>query len=240
MFSFGGWQHGTWVGGVVKDPVRAIPRGILGGVLVVITAYFAVNVAYLALLGQGGMQASQALAAEAGAVALGDAAGAVLAGAVVISAAGVLNTICLAFPWVIYAMSRDGVFLESTGRLHPRANTPATAILLQGVLGSGAVLFGMERIDSMLAGLAFAEWGFYGLIAVAFLWMRRTPAPEGSFTAPGWAAVGFAVVAVGVAMGALVVKPVESAVGLGVLVLGMGVFYLRAFLRRTGGDSTPG
>ena len=227
MFSFGGWQHGTWIGGVVKDPVRAIPRGILGGVIVVIAAYMAVNLAYLALLGQGGMQASQALAAEAGAVALGDAAGTVLAVAVVISAAGVLNTICLAFPWVIYAMSRDGVFVEAAGRLHPRANTPAFAIGLQGVLGSAAVFLGIERIDAMLAGLAFAEWGFYALIAVAYLWMRKEPGPEGGFSAPGWAAGGFALVAIGIVIGALVVKPVESAVGVGVLVAGLVVWRLR-------------
>ena len=228
LFSFGGWQHGTYVAGVARDPARTVPGGILVGVAVVVACYLTVNLAYLALLGQDAMAGSQALAAEAASVALGRVAGSVLAAAIVVSAAGILNTICLAFPYVIFAMARDGLFPERAGRLHPRTGTPATAMAIQGAWASVVVLAGAERIDLLLAGLAFGEWAFFAAVAVALLRLRRTwPPGSPGFRAPLWAAVGFAGIAAAIAIGALVVKPAESAFGVGVLILGLAVYAWR-------------
>jgi APA family basic amino acid/polyamine antiporter len=220
LFTFGGWQHGTFIAGSVRDAERSVPRGIMAGVGVVLALYLAVNVAYLALLGHSGLAASRRPAAEAAEIALGPLAGDLVAGAIVLSAAGILNTICLAFPFVIYAMARDGVFFARAGVLDPRTGRPALAVWIQGAWACLAVLVGEARIDVLLTGIAFADWTFHALTAVVQLRVRRQAPPAGTLRAPFVAAVAFLAVALFVAIGTLVRTPAESAYGAGVLLAG--------------------
>ncbi len=219
LFTFGGAYHATFVAGSVRDPGRSIPRGILAGVAVVLVGYLAVNVAYLALLGQRGLAASASPAADATGVALGPAAGKVVAAAIVLSAAGILNTVSLGFPFVVYAMARDGVFFARAGRLDPRTGRPALAVALQGALGCAAVLVGSSRVDVLLAGIAFADATFQAAIAVVHV-RGRVPARY----APGPVAWGFLVVEVAMAVGCLVRAPSQSSYGAFALAVGAVVW----------------
>jgi APA family basic amino acid/polyamine antiporter len=215
LFTFGGAYHATFVAGSVRDPQRSIPRGIVWGIAAVLVAYLGVNVAYLALLGQAGLASSDRPAADAIGVALGAAAGKVVAAAIVVSAAGILNTVSLGFPFVVYAMARDGVFMPAAGRLHPRTGRPTLAVALQGTLACVAVLVGAGRVDVLLAGIAFADATFQAAVAVVHL--REHAARY----APAVAAWTFLAIELGVAIGCLVRAPVESAYG--ALMLAVGV-----------------
>ncbi len=224
LFTYAGWQHGSYVAGVVREPGRSLPLGIGAGIAVVVITYISVNLGYLALLGQDGMASSEALAADAARVALGDTAGDALAIVVIVSAAGILATILLAFPRVIYAMGRDGVFFAAAGRLHPRLGTPVLAITATGGWAMLGTLLGSERIDMLIAGLAFGEWAFLASLGVALVRLRRG---RGGFRVPTMLVVLFTVVAAAIALGALVVKPLESAYGLGIAVVGLVVYAVR-------------
>jgi APA family basic amino acid/polyamine antiporter len=212
LFTFGGSYHATFVGGAVRDPERSIPRGIVGAIAAVLVAYLGVNVAYLALLGQPGLASSTSPAADAVGVALGGAAGRIVAAAIVLSAAGILNTVCLGFPFVVYAMAKDGVFFERAGRLNARTGRPTLAVALQGSLACVAVLVGAARVDVLLTGIAFADATFQAAVAVVHL--RSTGrGPTGRRYAPALAAWTFLAIEVGVALGCLVRAPKESAYG---------------------------
>jgi APA family basic amino acid/polyamine antiporter len=213
LFTFGGAYHATFVAGSVRDPERSLPRGLVGGIAVVLVAYLGVNVAYLALLGQEQLASSTRPAADAIGLALGAAAGKVVAATIVASAAGILNTISLGFPFVVYAMAKDGVFFSPAARLSARTGRPTTAIAVQGGLGCVAVLVGSARVDVLLTGIAFADAMFQAAIAVVH---RRGP----SRYAPPLAAWTFFLIELGVAIGCLVRAPRESAYGAFVLVLG--------------------
>jgi APA family basic amino acid/polyamine antiporter len=226
LFTFGGAYHGTFIAGSVRDPERSLPRGILGGIALVLLAYLGVNVAYLGLLGHDGLAASESPAAEATALALGPFAGKALAATIVLSASGILNTICLGFPFVVYAMARDGLFFARAGELDPRTGRPALAVAVQGLLGCAAVLVGSSRVDVLLTGMAFADALFLGAVAIVHLRVRNTPAALGVLRAPAAAAIVFAILTFGLAIGCLVRKPVESAYGAGILVAGSVVWWL--------------
>jgi APA family basic amino acid/polyamine antiporter len=213
LFTFGGAYHATFVAGSVRDPERSLPRGIVGGIAAVLVAYLGVNVAYLALLGQDRLASSTSPAADAIGLALGASAGRVVAFAIVISAAGILNTVSLGFPFVVYAMARDGVFLPLAGRLSARTGRPTVAIALQGGLACVAVLVGSARVDVLLTGIAFADAMFQAAVAVVH---RRGAARY----APPLAAWTFFAIELGVALGCLARAPVESAYGASVLVFG--------------------
>jgi APA family basic amino acid/polyamine antiporter len=219
LFTFGGSYHATFVAGSVRDPERSIPRGILGGIAAVLVAYLGVNLAYLALLGQHGLAVSTSPAADAIGVALGAAAGRVVAAAIVVSAAGILNTVSLGFPFVVYAMARDGLFLPRAGRLDPRTGRPAFAVALQGLLACAAVLVGSSRVDVLLAGIAFADATFQAGVGVVHLRGRAL-----ARYAPPAAVWTFVVIELAVALGCLVRAPRDSAYGAFALAVGIAVW----------------
>ncbi len=121
-------------------------------------------------------------------------------------------------------MARDGLFPARAGRLHPRTQVPAFAVSVQALLGCMALWIGASRIDSLLAGIAFGEWAFFALVALAHLQIASRAPTTGSFRAPRWVSAVFGLLALAVALGALWVKPDESLVGVGVLLLG-GLVY---------------
>jgi APA family basic amino acid/polyamine antiporter len=220
LFTFGGSYHATFVAGSVRDPERSIPRGLVLGIAAVLVAYLGVNVTYLALLGHDGLAASKSPAADAIAIALGPAAAKVAAAIVIVSAAGILNTVSLGFPFVVYAMARDGVFFSMAGRLHPRTGRPTLAVALQGALACVAVLVGSSRVDVLLAGIAFADATFQAAIVVVHMrgGMARYAPPPAAWT--------FLLIEVGVAIGCLVRAPVESSYGAVALAVGFVVWLI--------------
>jgi APA family basic amino acid/polyamine antiporter len=215
LFTFGGAYHGTFIAGSVRDPERSVPRGIVMGVLAVLVFYLGVNVAYLALLGHPQLAASTSPAADAIGIALGPAAKKVVAATIVVSAAGILNTVCLGFPFVIYAMAKDGVFFARAGELDPRTGRPRVAVALQGAMACVAVILGSSRVDILLTGIAFADATFQG--AAALVHLRQLPRRQ---YAPAIVAWAFLAIEAGIAIGCLVRAPVESAYGAGMLVVG--------------------
>lgn len=183
FYSYGGWQQALWISGEVRDPRRALPRAIIGGVLVVITVYMLVNWAYLHLLGVEGVAGSATVASDAVAAALGhtsplaEVAPRIVAGAVAISAFGVLNVQFLSAPRLAYAMSRDGKFFSPFGRLSPRYGTPIAAIGLMTVLAL-LVLFGTGSkgtagLDWLLNGVMFIDGVFFVLTGAAVIVLRE-------------------------------------------------------------------
>jgi basic amino acid/polyamine antiporter, APA family len=216
LFTFGGAYQGTYIAGSVRDPERSVPRGILAGIALVVVGYLGVNAAYLGLLGHDRLAASASPAAEAAALVLGPLAGKAVAVAVVLSAAGILNTVCLAFPFVVYAMARDGVFFARAGQLDARTGRPAVAVALQGALASAAVLAGSARVDVILMSIAFADALFQAAAAVVLLRVRRR----------ALAAWIFLVLELGVAIACLARRPVESAYSAFMILAGAGAWRL--------------
>jgi APA family basic amino acid/polyamine antiporter len=217
LFTFGGAYHATFVGGSVRDPERSIPRGLVWGISAVLVGYLGVNVAYLALLGQERLASSASPAADAMSIALGAAAGKLVAAVIVVSAAGILNTVSLGFPFVVHAMARDRAFFAWAGRLDPRTGRPSAAVALQGGLACVAVLAGAARVELLLTGIAFADAAFQAAAAIVHL--RRAPGAARRY-APAAAAWTFLAIELGVAVGALVRAPVESSYGGFVLIVG--------------------
>jgi basic amino acid/polyamine antiporter, APA family len=222
LFTFGGGYHGTFIAGSVRDPEKSVPRGIITGILLVLVAYLGVNVAYLALLGHDRLAASTSPAADAITVALGPAAGRAVALAIVVSAAGILNTVCLGFPFVIYAMAKDGVFFARAGKLDPRTGRPALAVALQGALACVAVVVGASRVDVLLTGIAFADATFQAAVAIVHLRARQE---KPRYAHPA-AAIVFLLIELGIAIGCLVRAPLESAYGAGALAVGAIVWLM--------------
>lgn len=174
MFTYGGWQNVTAVGSEVKEPRRTLPLGILLGTVSVVALYLALNGALIAILGPAGVAASSTPTAAA--------AGRVLphgelfvAALVMVSTFAITQALLMVTPRIYFEMARDGLFLRSIGRLHPRYGTPALAITLQAAAAIIHLVLG-DVLD-LLDMATFFDWLGFTLCA-AGLFVLRIKRPE--------------------------------------------------------------
>lgn len=73
---------------------------------------------------------------------------------------------------LMYAMSKSYMLPEFLGKLHPKYNTPAAAILLLGGLATLAPLFGRKMLVWLVNASGFGVVVAYTLVALAFLVLR--------------------------------------------------------------------
>jgi len=175
LFSYGGGQQSLWMAGEVRDAGRTVPRALVIGVAVVVVAYLTANWAYFDLLGFDGVRHAQALAADAISVRSPGLGRRIAAGAVAISAFGVLNAQFLSGPRLTWAMAHDGLFFAPFARLSLRHSTPAPAIFLLGLLSTGLTLgLGQARTDLLTTGVVVVDAAFFALtgLALPILWRR--------------------------------------------------------------------
>ena len=125
LFAYGGWQQALWMAGEVIDARRTVPRAILLGVVIVVVAYLAAQLGVprparfrAACATRRRSRPTRSRSASPG---LGRR---IAAGAVAVSAFGVLNAQFLTGPRLTWAMARDGQFFAPFARLHPRFATP--------------------------------------------------------------------------------------------------------------------
>jgi APA family basic amino acid/polyamine antiporter len=171
FFSFGGWWDVSKIAGEVRDPARTVPRALLYGVLTVTGVYILISMVFWYLVPLNKVSSDQTFVAQAGEIMFGPAGGVIFAAIVILCVIGGLAAFMMSAPRVYYAMAQDGLFLPSMAKLHPRFNTPANAIIIQGVIASVMVAIG--TFEKIVAYIIFAAIGFIGLAAAGLFVLRR-------------------------------------------------------------------
>jgi APA family basic amino acid/polyamine antiporter len=228
LFAYGGWQSVNLLAEETNEPRRTLPRALLAGTAIVIAVYLLANVVYLTVLSRPGLAATATPAAAAVSRIFGPRADRLISAAIAVSAFGFLDLTLLAQTRIYYAMGLDRVFLPALGRLHPRFQTPALAIVLQALWGIVLVLTGTygDLVDSVV----FGDWIFFGLtVAAVFRFRRRFPVgarDPGTFRLPGHPVLPalFVAAALLVVGSAIQSNPKRSAVGAALLAAGIPVY----------------
>jgi APA family basic amino acid/polyamine antiporter len=240
MFSFGGWQNVNYVAEEIREPRRNLPRSLILGTAVVVLVYVLVNWVYLRTLGHGGLAGTLTPAADAARVTMGPLGDRFLALTISVSTFGFLNLTMLAPTRVYYAMARDGVFLSTVARLHPRFRAPTRAIFLQ--TGLALVLVFWKDYAQLVDYVVFADWIFFGLAGASlFVFRRRIPLrtrPAGTFRTPGYPLVPglFTAIALYIVASSIWTDPRGSLFG--VLLLATGIPAFLYWNRRYGTPTT--
>jgi APA family basic amino acid/polyamine antiporter len=222
MFTYGGWQTSSFVSGEMRNPARDLPRGLVFGVIGVITVYMLVNFASLHALSINGLRETKTPASDIMRLAFGEAGARFIATGIAISTVGFLSQSMLTAPRVYYAMARDGVFFRKIGELGKRSRVPVAAIVLQGVTASVIALSG--RFDQILNYVVSIDVLFFGLTAATlFVFRRRDPTAAAAVRAPLHPVSTVLFVAVVWAIGATTVVSAPTNAGIGVLILLIGV-----------------
>ncbi|MDP8980810.1 MAG: amino acid permease [Acidobacteriota bacterium] len=184
-FSYGGWQTASFMSAELRDPRRDLTRGLIIGVLGVVTLYLAVNFVYLRVLGPGGLADTTTPASSAMQIAIGSRGATLTAVAIAISTLGFLSQGMLTAPRAYFAMAADGLFLRSVAYVSPRTQVPVVAIALQGALAIVIALSG--KYEQILNYVISSDFIFFGLTAAAlFVFRHRQPRDEqAGYRVPG-------------------------------------------------------
>jgi APA family basic amino acid/polyamine antiporter len=225
LFTYGGWQQANYVAEEIRDPERWLPRSLIIGTIIVVVIYLLINVAYLRALGLDGLAATTTPSSDAAGRWFGRFGERFVAGAIAISTFGFLDLCVLAPTRVYYAMARDGAFLPAVAHLHPKYQTPSTAIIMQSTWAILLVLTG--KYDDLLNTVVFADWIFFGLtVGGLFVLRKKLPATSG-FKTPGYPVLPalFVIVAMVVVASTIKVAPWRSLAGMGLLLAGVPFYY---------------
>ena len=188
LFSADAWNNITFTAGEVKNPKRNLPLSLVLGTGFVIAVYFLVSLSYILVLPMQGDPHGTTALARGVQYATGDrvatavlgqilhSGGAMLmAGAILISTFGCANGMTLAGARVYYAMSQDGLFFKSVGKLHPRYKTPVAALMVQAVWTMLLCISG--SYSQLLDYIIFAELIFY-VLTISSLFVLRVKRPD--------------------------------------------------------------
>lgn len=238
MFAYSGWNAAAYIAEEIREPGRNVPRALALGTAAVIAVYVLLNLLYLFVLPVGELAKVEGSVLDVIADRLfNQMAGNVMGLVSIISLAATISANIFAGPRVYFAMARDGLFLPSAARIHPRFRTPAAAIVAQAIWSCVLVLTGSGAALTTYTGFAVILFGGVAVGAL-FVLRRREPQAPRPFKALGYpvAPAIFTIVSALIVFNALwadLVRPVmyggswgPAAAGLVVIALGLPVYFL--------------
>jgi|CXWL01.1.fsa_nt_gi APA family basic amino acid/polyamine antiporter len=184
IYTYDGWTGPLYFGEETVNGEQAIPRAMIGGVLVVILIYVLINIAQLRVLGIEGMAGNPFAAASAGTLLFGPKGDLIIRLLVLGSILGGVNAILMMASRIPMAMARDGLMPAALTTVNP-GGTPTVAHWASVGLAIGFILSG--TFNSVLALAAFFFVANYIVSFTAVFALRRkepdTPRP---FRVPGF------------------------------------------------------
>jgi amino acid transporter len=180
------------------------------------------------------MRSSSAIAAELLGRATGSAGATLISIIIVIAALSTANGTIFTGARTNYALGRDFPLFRALGQWNAQRNTPANALLIQGLIALSLVLFGaMTRegngIQTMVEYTSPIFWFFFFLVGVSIFVLRHRDAnAERPFRVPFYPLTPllFCVVCAYMFYASVAYVKIGSLAGLGVLAVGVPVMLL--------------
>ena len=148
-----------------------------------------------------------------------------MAGLILVSILGCLSATIIYSPRIYYAMANDGLFFKKFADVHPKYHTPSIAILWQGIFASLLCLTG--SYEQLFTYVVFGVLLFFvGVVAAVFILRRTRPDAERPYRVWGYPVVPglFGLIIIWIMINTLIEKPVESVLGLVLIVIGLPVY----------------
>ncbi len=227
LFSMEAWNSVTFVAGEMRNPQRNIGLSLFLGTLTVTIIFLLANVMYTATLlpEQIAFAKDDRVGIAAGVAAFGPGIVLLIAVMLMISTFGCNNGLILSGARVYYTMAKDGLFFSKAADLN-KSNVPGYALWTQCIWASGLCLTG--RYGDLLDYVIFTVLLFYILtIAGIFILRRKLPDAERPYKAFGYPVVPVVYMAATlfICVNLLIYKPLYSWPGLGIVLLGVPLYY---------------
>ncbi len=225
LFSYGGWQHASFLAGEAKNASRNVPIAMITGAILITIIYLFVNVSYMLLLPVSSIISSEKVAAEAVSTVL-PFGGMLVAGIIAVSTVGTIGIYTLSAPRIYYAMAADGLFFKSIAKVHPKFKTPVNAIIVQSVW-SIVLLLLWGTLENLITYTVSVEWIFYALAASGiFIFRKKMKNAERPYRTFGYPVTPliFILITIWFVINIMINKPLHMIIGFGFLLLGVPVY----------------
>ncbi len=174
LWAYDGWNDLNMVAEEVKRPERNLPLALLSGVLLVGVLYIGVNAAIQFILPATTIAGSPQPAAAALTHVIGPSGTIIVTFGMALSILVTLNGTVMSGARVPFAAARDGIFFHKLAEIHPRFQSPAASLVVQGCL-STALLLLLGHFQQLFELAIFAEWLFYMITTSTIFRFRRDP-----------------------------------------------------------------
>ncbi len=244
LWTYDGWNEAAYIVAEVKNARRNLPLALILGTGMVTVIYLIINAAFLSALGFTARRARRCprkssvwRGGDFGATAIG-----VL---IIVSSLGAINGMIFTTARIYSEFGADHRFFEPLSRWSPRWQTPVCSLVTQAALTLG-FLVGISAWISLTARgnapdninngfneliymTAAVFWLFFLLTGIAFFVLRHKDADRlRPFRVPGYPVVPliFCVCCAYMVYRAILFRPGESLIALGILLLGVVFFFL--------------
>lgn len=185
IYTYDGWSGVIYFSEEVTNPGRDIPRSLISGVLSIIAIYLLVNLALLYVLPLSRIAGSDFAAGVAAEVIFGRHGDAVFRVLTIVSMLSAINACHLMATRVLFAMSRDGLFLRQMVKVNS-GGTPALALLMSATVAILFIVFG-QTFEKVITALAFFFVANYVLSFISvFVLRKREPDKERPYRVWGY------------------------------------------------------
>ncbi|TQL02089.1 amino acid permease [Cellulomonas sp. SLBN-39] len=173
FFAFIGFDVVATTAEETKDPQRAVPRGILGGLALVTVLYILVTVVVTGMVSYRDLAAADHPSLTTAFVLVGaDWAGRVISVGILVGLTSVLMVLLLGLTRVIFAMSRDGLLPRGLSRTSPRFGTPLALQVGAGVVV--ALIAGLAEVELLEEMINIGTLSAFVLVSFGIPILRRT------------------------------------------------------------------
>jgi len=188
LLTFGGWSEAVYISAELRDVRRRIAPVMVGSLALVTVLYLLANLAYLRVLGLGGVAATDAVAADVLERAFGAPGVLLMSALVAVATLTSANATLITGARTAYAIGEAHPPLAVLGRWNSRTGTPGTAVLVQGAAALLLVVVGSltrRGFETAVEYTAPVFWFFFLLIGVSLFVLRvRDPAAPRPFRVP--------------------------------------------------------
>jgi basic amino acid/polyamine antiporter, APA family len=174
LMAYNGWSYVSFVAGEVREPQRNLLRALVIGMAAVMALYISANLAYLTVMTLPEIASTERVGADLATRTMGSMGGTFLSLTVLLSIVGAVNGCILTAARLPFAQARDRLFFARFAEVHPRFQTPASAILWGGLWTAILILSG--SYETLYSYSILAAWIFYTLsVAAVFVLRRKLP-----------------------------------------------------------------
>lgn len=224
FFAFAGWWEVTRIAGEIENAEKNLPKALTLGVIGLTIIYILTSAVFIYLVPIANVTSDETFAAQAGIALFGKIGGVIFSIIVIISVLGTLFAYLMVAPRVYYAMATDGLFFKRFSELHPKFKTPHRATIIQVLLATILILSG--SFEQIISYFFFVVVLFIALTVAGIFRIHKTEfSGYKTFLYP-FTPIFFIFVTAIVLLMIAMRNPLQSFLGVGVVLLGIPVYYL--------------
>ncbi|MFF1528035.1 APC family permease [Cellulomonas sp. NPDC058312] len=173
FFAFIGFDVVATTAEETKNPQRAVPRGILGGLAIVTVLYILVTVVVTGMVSYTDLAASGSPSLTTAFVLVGaDWAGKVISIGILVGLTSVIMVLLLGLTRIVFAMSRDGLLPRGISRTSRKYKTPIRLQVGAGIVV--AAIAGLSKVELLEEMINIGTLSAFVLVSFGIPILRRT------------------------------------------------------------------